>query len=115
MAILLPGVNNMSESTLPDEVINQVRMLRKQCMWQRSQGTSRDNGYPYHKHQPDCDICRSADLLERQARDIRVQEVFATSQRKLVAVQAECIKELEAELKLYKPELGITGRPLEKT
>jgi hypothetical protein len=33
-------------------------------MWQRAVGTTRDNGYPYYKHVPDCDICRSADLLE---------------------------------------------------
>ena len=51
------------------EVANQLKMLRKQCTWQRSQGTERDNGYPYHKHFPDCDICRSADLIERLARD----------------------------------------------
>jgi len=38
-----------------------------------------------------------ADLLERQAQEIRVQEVFATSQRKLVAVQAERIEEIEAQ------------------
>ena len=39
--------------------------LRRNCLWQREQGTSRDNGYPYHKHLPDCDICRAADLLEQ--------------------------------------------------
>ena len=43
---------------------NQIRLLRRQCIWQRAQGTDRDNGYPYRKHVPDCDICRSADLLQ---------------------------------------------------
>ena len=43
---------------------DQIYLLRRQCGWQRAHGTSRDNGYPYHKHVPDCDICRSADLLE---------------------------------------------------
>jgi len=33
-------------------------------MWQRARGTSRDNGYPYYKHVPDCDICRGADRIE---------------------------------------------------
>ena len=46
------------------ETNQQVHMLRMQCIWQRAQGTKRDNGYPYHKHVPDCEICRSADLIE---------------------------------------------------
>ena len=43
---------------------HRINMLRKQCSWQRARGTSRDNGYPYHKHAPDCEICMAADAIE---------------------------------------------------
>ena len=48
-----------------------VERLRKNCMWQRVKGTSLDNGYPYHKHIPDCDICQSADRLEEQDAELK--------------------------------------------
>jgi hypothetical protein len=50
-----------------------IKRLRRQCMWQRAKGTKRDNGYPYHKHVPDCDICQAADALE--AADKRIAEL----------------------------------------
>lgn len=50
-------------------VERQAELLRKQCHWQRLQGTSRHSEYPYGKHVPDCDICRSADLLEKLEAD----------------------------------------------
>jgi len=54
---------------MSDLVKRQVEMLRKQCIWQRAKGTKSDNGYPYHKHYPDCDICRSAELIEQLQAD----------------------------------------------
>ena len=57
----------------PEQIDHQIYMLRRNCDWQRSQGTKRDNGYPYGKHLPDCDICRSAELitqLQEQVLDI---------------------------------------------
>jgi len=44
--------------------MNLVERLRKWCQWQRVQGTTDNNGYPYHKHVPDCEICQAADRIE---------------------------------------------------
>ena len=51
-----------------------IDLLRKQCIWQRTKGTKHDNGYPYHKHLPDCDICQGADEIERLQKRIRELE-----------------------------------------
>ena len=42
-----------------------IDRLKKHCEWWKSQGTPEDNGYPYHKHFPDCDICQAIAELER--------------------------------------------------
>ena len=41
-----------------------TRLLRKQCMWQRVQGTKLDSGYPYGEHLQDCEICQGAERIE---------------------------------------------------
>jgi len=71
-------IKELETPVLPDEI-------KDMQMWLNTKGTET--------------ALRIADLLERQARDIRVQEVFATSQRKLVAVQAERIEQLEDALR----------------
>jgi len=47
-----------------------LKRLRRNCTWQRAKGTSRDNGYPYCKHVPDCDICQAADRIEADSKRI---------------------------------------------
>lgn len=51
-----------------------VKTLRRNCIWQREKGTVRDNGYPYYKHVPDCDICQAADHIEEMDRRVRWYE-----------------------------------------
>ncbi len=53
---------------MSDLVKRQVEMLRKQCTWQRSNARGKED-YPYRKHYPDCDICRSAELIEKLQAD----------------------------------------------
>lgn len=52
----------------------EAKRLRRNCTWQRAKGTSRDNGYPYHKHVPDCDICQGADKIDKLQAQIKELE-----------------------------------------
>lgn len=80
-----------------DLVERQVYMLRRQCFWQRSQGTDLDNGYPYHKHLPDCDICRSAELIESDRERIKELEREQTAWRKFTDEANSTLDKADAE------------------
>ncbi len=50
-----------------------AEMLRRGCLWQQARGTKRDNGYPYHKHLPDCTICEAAEALESLHKELSAE------------------------------------------
>ncbi len=54
---------------IPKRTAEQLaKALRKHCIWQQEHGTKDDNGYPFHKHLPDCTICEAADALESMSK-----------------------------------------------
>lgn len=54
-----------------------IERLKKHCEWWKSQGTPEDNGYPYHKHFPDCDICQAiAELEQLREENAAMQEAL---------------------------------------
>ena len=57
--------------------MNLVERLRRWCIWQRDQGTNDDNGYPYHKHVPDCEICQAADRIEALEAALQLMNITA--------------------------------------
>ena len=86
----------MSDNSSP-RTQSKAECLRRNCIWQRAKGTSRDNGYPYHKHVPDCDICQGADRIDELENANKKR--LADTLRELPSVLAleEQVKELEAE------------------
>ncbi len=108
------------QQVLPEsDVGKQIELLRKQCIWQRAKGTDRDNGYPYHKHLPDCDICRSADMLEgsrnlqeRQQARIDARDVEIKLLRKLSRKHEGSMLTLQARIDELKAKLDITDKAL---
>ena len=98
IAHLQERIKELEAPVLPDDVARQAELLRKLCMWHQAKGTSRDNGYPYHKHLPDCEICRTADLLERQAKQIYGLTQYIDGQKIDIEGLQERIEELEEKL-----------------
>ncbi len=76
---------------MSDLVKRQVEMLRKQCLWQRQDKARTDKDtYPYHKHYPDCDICRSAELIEHlQSLDVANITILDRQKKEIEQLQSK--------------------------
>ena len=72
--------------------MNLVERLRKWCQWQRVQGTTDNNGYPYHKHVPDCEICQAADRIEELEAESGRRMNIITAQQKEIGRLTDAIR-----------------------